>query len=462
MIAANNANRRQFLRATASAFAALAAAGCGGRSGGSVPPSQADGGGALVPGGVGSQAPVPLAGGYGELLPDPAAVLDLPRGFSYRVLSSLGDRMSDGGTVPNKADGMGCFDLGNGEWALVRNHELRAGEDNGGASGPAFDTVARSLIPLAGGTTTIVLDAATMAVKRQYRSLAGTIRNCAGGITPWGTWLTCEEDVSRADGRINRDHGWVFEVPANAERQVEAVPLTAMGRFNHEAACVDPASGIVYLTEDRPDSLFYRFIPTRAGQLAAGGTLQALVLTGVADTRNFGAVAMRPGQMVAGRWITLDNVEAPADDLRQRGAAAGAALFARGEGIWMGDGELYFTATSGGAAREGQIFRLTPSLHGTDALDLFYESGSDEEFSYGDNLTIAPDGHLIVCEDRSGNEETNFLRGITPEGRAYAFARLRLQTEPAGACFSPDGRTLFVNAFSPTRTLAITGPWKWV
>lgn len=436
-------DRRQFLQATASAFAALAAAGCVTRAGGGL-------------------ATLPVADSYGDLLPDPAVLLDLPRGFSYRVLSALGDAMSDGGTVPDKADGMGCFDLGNGEWALVRNHELRANDEGGGASGPAYDTVARSLIPLPGGTTTIVIDAASLAVKRQYRSLAGTIRNCAGGITPWGSWLTCEEDMSRADGRINRDHGWVFEVPANAETQVQPVPLTAMGRFNHEAACVDPATGIVYLTEDRDNSLLYRFIPTRAGQLAAGGTLQALVLDGVADTRNFDGITMQPGRPVAGRWITLDNVESPDDDLRQRGAAAGAALFARGEGIWMGEGELYFTATSGGAAREGQIFRLKPSVHGPDALDLFYESAAIEEFSFGDNLTIAPDGHLIVCEDQYTDDAINHLRGITPDGRSYAFGRLRLPTELAGACFSPDGRTLFVNAYAPTRTLAITGPWKWL
>ncbi|MCL6250424.1 DUF839 domain-containing protein [Altererythrobacter sp. KTW20L] len=439
-----HADRRLFLRATGSAFAAFAASACAAR-------------------GSGGMAGLPTVEGYGELVPDPAALLDLPRGFSYRVLSSLGDTMSDGGTVPDFADGMGCFDIGNGELALVRNHELSPQQDSGGATGPAFDTVARSLIPLPGGTTTLVLDAATLDLKREYRSLAGTIRNCAGGVTPWGTWLTCEEDVSRADGRrANRDHGWVFEVPANAERQVEPVPLTAMGRFNHEAACVDPATGVVYLTEDRDDSLLYRFIPTRPGQLVEGGVLQALVLDGVTDTRNRdGAVSIVPGQLVAGRWITLDNPESPDDDLRQRGAAMGAALFARGEGIWMGEGEFYFTATSGGAAREGQIFRLRPSMHGPDALDLFYESGAREEYSYGDNLTIAPDGHLIVCEDQAGNSVDNHLRGITPDGRAYAFARLRLQSETAGACFSPDGRTLFVNVFSPTRTLAISGPWAW-
>lgn len=436
------ADRRQFLRATGSAFAALAAVGCAARSGG--------------------LAALEVGADYGALVPDAAGLIDLPQGFSYRVLSSLGDAMGDGGTVPDYADGMGCFDIGNGEWALVRNHELSPGQDSGGASGPAFDTVARSLVPLPGGTTTIVMDAQTLTVKRQYRSLAGTIRNCAGGVTPWGSWLTCEENVTRADGRTaNRDHGWVFEVPANAERQVDPVPLTAMGRFNHEAVVIDPATGIAYLTEDRDDGLLYRFIPTRPGRLADGGTLQALMLDGIADTRNRDGVVLVPGQMVAGRWVTLDNPEAPEDDLRARGAAMGASVFARGEGIWMGEGEFYFTATSGGAAREGQIFRLRPTLHGPDMLDMFYESGSREEYSFGDNLTIAPDGHLIGCEDQYTDGAVNHLRGITPDGRAYAFARLNLATELAGACFSPDGRTLFVNAFSPTRTLAITGPWKW-
>ncbi len=436
-------NRRHFLRNTGSAFAALAAAGCAGRAGTQM-------------------ASAPLAESYGALVPDPDGILDLPRGFSYRVLSSLGDAMSDGGTVPDKADGMGCFDLGNGEWALVRNHELRPGDGDGGASGPAFDTVARSLRPLPGGTTTVVLDAATLEVKREYRSLAGTIRNCAGGVTPWGSWLTCEEDVSTPDGRINQSHGWVFEVPANAERQVDPVPLKAMGRFNHEAACVDPVSGIVYMTEDRMDSLLYRYVPTIRSDLSRGGVLEALKLEGVADSRNWDAQAIAPGERVWGSWVRLDDVEAPEDDLRMRGAAAGATLFARGEGMWMGEGEFFFTCTNGGKAKEGQIFRVQPRPRGPDFIDLFYESTDRDIYSFGDNLTIAPDGHLIICEDQYSATVDNHLRGVTPAGEAYAFARLRLQTEPAGACFSPDGRTLFVNAYAPTRTLAITGPWKWL
>ena len=372
--------------------------------------------------------------------------------------------MTDGNTVPDAADGMGCFDIGNGELALVRNHELSPDRSEPVAISPAYDTVARSLLALPGGTTTIVLDAATLQRKREYRSLAGTIRNCAGGITPWNSWLTCEENtttVAQAGGRINRNHGYVFEVPASASGLVDPVPLTAMGRFNHEAACVDPRTGVVYMTEDRGDSLFYRFVPNTPGYLAGGGTLQALVLDGIQDTRNSedGTASLAVGTSIPARWLTLDEVEAPDDDLRQRGAARGAAVFARGEGIWMGEGELYFTATSGGRAGEGQIFRFTPRANGSDMLELFYESPAASEYSFGDNLVISPFGDLIVCEDQYGETVDNYLRGITPAGEAYALGRIRLQTEPAGACFSPDGRTMFLNLYSPAMTLAITGPW---
>ena len=431
------ADRRQFLRATGSAFAALAASGC-------------------------MRTPLAAAAGardYGPLMPDPKGLIDLPAGFTYRVISQLGEAMSDGGTVPDRADGMGCFDLGGGKWTLVRNHELQAQHDGGGAAGVAYDTVARSLVPLPGGTTTLVLNAETLAVERQFRSLSGTIRNCAGGITPWGSWLTCEEDVSKPGPRINKEHGWVFEVPASATGPVDPVPLKAMGRFNHEAACVDPASGAVYLTEDREDGLLYCFVPRVNGRLADGGTLHALAIEGIPDARNWNGVTVETQSWRPVRWVTLDNVESPDDDLRRRGAAAGATVFARGEGIWMGEGELYFTCTSGGAAKLGQIFRLRPQQSGQDRLQLFFESTDIAQFNYGDNLTVAPNGHLVVCEDAYSDEVTNYLRGITPEGTAYPLALLRAQTEWAGACFSPDGQTLFVNTYSPTKTLAITGPW---
>jgi len=421
-------NRRRFLSATGAGFAALAASGCLARN-----------------------PAVPEAKGYGPLITDPAGLIDLPQGFSYRVISSLGDRMSDGGTVPDAADGMGCFTLAGGQLALVRNHELRPAKDSGGATGLSFDqTPAGAILP--GGTTTLVLNAQTLTLEREFRSLSGTIRNCGGGTTPWGSWLSCEEDVTRAGSKAGKDHGWVFEVPAAATGPVDPVPLTAMGRFNHEAACVDPTTGIVYLTEDRDDGLLYRFLPAIPGKLAAGGRLQALALIE-------GASARTPGRWAKVRWVDLDQPESPADDLRQRGGALGALRFARGEGIHMGLGELYFMCTSGGAAGLGQIFRVQLDKGG-DRLQLFFESTSADQFNYGDNLTIAPDGQLVVCEDQYTDVVDNHLRGITRDGHPYALARLRLQTELAGACFSPDGQVLFVNVFSPTKTLAITGPWS--
>jgi secreted PhoX family phosphatase len=404
--------------------------------------------------------------GYGALVPDPAGFLDLPEGFSYRVISRLGDAMDDGGTVPDRADGMGCFDLGNGEIALVRNHELQPQHDAGGPIAKGFGKRGGVFVP--GGTTNIVLDAETLAVKRQFRSLGGTIRNCSGGVTPWGTWLTCEEAPTGPGQRygdgLERNHGWVFEVPASATGLVDAVPLTAMGRFNHEAAAVDPATGIVYQTEDRDDGVLYRFVPKVPGKLAAGGRLQAMVIEGLTDTRNWATPAMVLGQSYAVRWVDLDEPEAPKDDLRQRAAAKGAALIARGEGLHMGVGrggsEVFACATNGGAKQLGQILKLTPGLAGApDRIELFFESESAEQFNYGDNLAVAPNGHLIICEDQYTDVVDNHIRGITPDGRADNVARLRTQTELAGGCFSPDGRVLFANAYDPTITLAITGPW---
>jgi secreted PhoX family phosphatase len=430
-------DRRAFLAATGTAFAALLASGCS----------------------LSSLAAPAARSPYGSLTPDPAGLLDLPSGFSYRVIARLGDAMDDGGRVPDNADGMGCFDLGDGTIALVRNHELTARQHNGDVLASGYDRTLAGRV-LHGGTTTQVLEAATLKTVRHFRSLAGTIRNCAGGVTPWGSWLTCEEDVTRAGQGLGRDHGWVFEVPANAGGLVDAAPLTAMGRFNHEAAAVDPATGIVYMTEDRDDGLLYRFVPNEPGKLASGGRLQALSARGLKDSRNWDERPISPGKSRKVRWIDLDQVDSPEDTLRRRGAARSATLFARGEGIHVGlaNGrtEIYFCCTSGGAASLGQIYRLVP---GSDRLELFFESTSKDQFNYGDNLTVSPNGHLIVCEDQYGNQVDNHLRGITPEGRAYPLARLRTQTELAGACFSPDGRTLFVNAYSPTATLAITGPW---
>lgn len=433
-------SRRRFLGATGTAFAALVAGGCSRSS---------------------SEMELDVAT-YGALVEDPAGLLDLPEGFSYQILSSLGDAMDDGGEVPDKADGMGCLDIGNNELVLVRNHELEPDDDAGGPIAHGFGTRNGEILP--GGTTNIVLDAESLGVKRQFRSLGGTIRNCSGGVTPWASWLTCEEAPTGPGQKYGEglavNHGWVFEVPADADGLVRAEPLQAMGRFNHEAACVDPKTGYVYLTEDRDDGVLYRFIPTVRGQLAGGGKLQAMAIDAVPDTRNWAEGSIRLGQRHSVRWIDLHQVDAPDDDLRARAAGKGASLIARGEGIHMGEDEVFFCSTSGGAAKLGQVFRLQPN-HGdeSDQIELFFESEHADQFDFGDNLCVAPNGHVIVCEDQYSLIVDNHLRGINPAGQPYALARLRLQTELAGACFSPNGKWLFVNVYSPTQTLAITGPW---
>lgn len=423
--------------------------------------------------------------GYGPLHADPAGLLDLPEGFTYRVISRADEVMDDGFRVPGNFDGMGCFAAGAGKIALVRNHELSLGDWDRSAAMDAAPLWQRlSGLPhfgravdgrvLPGGTTTLIVDLETGRREAQFLSLAGTSTNCAGGITPWGSWLTCEESVLAAP-ESTQSHGWVFDVPSAQRGLVTPQPLTGMGRFRHEAAAVDPVTGIVYLTEDRDDSLFYRFLPTKPGELLQGGRLQALAFADSGlpfDSRNWSGENFAPRSSRSVRWIDLEEVQSPQDDLRIRGNAKGAVRFARGEGLHLSvrDGlrEFYFTCTSGGAAKLGQVMRYLPSpnegaaqeIRHPGQLNLFVESRDSRVFEYGDNLTVAPWGHLIVCEDRP--DKTNHLRGIAPSGKIYTLARLRAHTELAGACFSPNGQVLFVNAQVPGTTLAIRGPWDQI
>lgn len=412
---------------------------------------------------------MPLSKGYGALVPDPNAILDLPVGFKYQIISKLKQKMNDGLPVPDNADGMGCFALDKERVALIRNHEIpllkpKASKikDNSNvtANTKAFDYT-NDGHPLPGGTSNIIYNIKTGKVENEFMSLLGTIRNCSGGATPWGSWLSCEESVERASTLIQKDHGYIFEVPSNAKSLIDAIPLTQMGRFNHEAACVDDKTGIVYLTEDRHDSLFYRFIPKQPGKLHKGGKLQALAISGKAkfDSRNWDTQAMSLNKQLPCAWVDLDNVESPNDDLRKQGYAKGAALFARGEGIHFDNGEMYFCCTNGGAQKLGQIMRYKPLEDGNGVISLFLESANKASFNFGDNITVAPNGHLMVCEDQYSKTVNNKLKGILPNGDIYDFAKVRWQTEPAGVCFSPDGKTMFVNLYSPTATLAITGPW---
>ncbi len=421
--------------------------------------------------------------GYGALLPDPAGILDLPSGFSYRILSEAGRQMQDGLQTPFKMDGMGCFPRADGKLVLIRNHELYApdfkrsafarGELDRISQAQIYDFVDGEM-PAAGGTTTLIYDPLRQRMESDFLSLAGTSINCGGGATLHNSWLSCEETVARkGEGGQGNDHGFVFEVFADQDGLTQPVPLREMGRFRHEAAASDPRTGIVYLTEDQEDGLFYRYLPHDLRRLSTGGRLQALVLRDRPDMRQWNEVARADQSWLRCDWIDLEGADNPYNDLRARGHAVGATLFARGEGVHMGHGELYFTCTSGGPKRLGQVMRYRPSAHeGQDLekdhpalLQIFAQPMERSLMEMGDNLTVAPWGHLIICEDKSSG--ANFLRGITPEGKIYPIARNpRMDplnaagtSEFAGACFAPDGDTLFVNIYYPGMTLAITGPW---
>ncbi|MCH2156416.1 MAG: DUF839 domain-containing protein [Opitutales bacterium] len=422
------------------------------------------------------------SGGYGPLVKDPNGIFDLPKGFSYKVISRVGNEMSDGLLVPGDPDGMAAFSARDGRVILVRNHELKANQLDVSPFGKenelldqidpsAFYDIADGKQPQIGGTTTIVYNPMTGKVEREFLSLTGTENNCAGGPTPWGSWITCEEATTRADTHFKFDHGYNFEVPATTDiKLADPIPLKDMGRFRHEAIAVEPKSGVIYQTEDTWDGLIYRFICNIPGKPAAGGRLQALVITGHEgwDTRNWaetGAQAFPHNKFFNVEWVDMDDVTSPKNDLRYRGNKMGAAVFARGEGIWYGNGEVYWACTNGGKIKMGQIFRYIPSpFEGTAReeeqparLELFLESEDKEILKNADNLTVTSWGDLYIAED---SEAPCKLVGVTPEGECFDFAANNYnKSELAGVCFSPDEQIMFVNIQLTGLTLAISGPW---
>lgn len=426
--------------------------------------------------------------GFGPLKPDPNGVIDLPKGFSYTVISERGQEMDDGLLVPGLQDGMAAFTGNDGQVILVCNHETHPYEVSQSPFGRRAERIEHidqgahydmgmGKSPALGGTTTIHYDPVSRRRTHMHMSLMGTENNCAGGPTPWGSWLTCEEcffDPGTSFERgyvVHRQakHGYVFEVPANAMEAVQPVPLKHLGRFEHEAAAINPSTGVVYLTEDRHQSLLYRSIPNVPGQLREGGRLQALGIKDESgfDTRNW----IDPTGMVADRsyevaWIDLEEPDVRENDLRLRGAEKGGAIFARGEGICYADEEFVMAATIGGPQRLGQLFAYTPSpAEGTDresnapgTIRLIAESTSNSILRHGDNLTLSPWGDLIVCEDTASRCG---LSGVTPSGQQYTLAENSYtSSELAGICFAPDGKTMFANIQERGMTLAITGPWS--
>ncbi len=389
-----------------------------------------------------------FSNGFGPLQKDPKGILDLPKGFQYRAFSKMGEKMSDGSIVPTYHDGMAAFAGDNGTTILIRNHELTPQHPNKvvAPEEKMYDKLAK------GGTTTLIIDQNRQLIK-DYVSLAGTSRNCGGGATPWNSWLTCEEDTSIPTiSPVSKKHGYNFEVKAH-DTLAEPVPLIAMGRFNHEAIAIDPKTGFVYQTEDRNDSCIYRFQPKEYGNLKAGGILEALVIKGKPKLDTGLNCPLK--QPMAVEWVKIDNIDPANDTLRYEAQDKGAAIFKRGEGAIWAENQFYFTCTTGGNKGIGQIFRYNPV---SNTLELFLESTSRGVLEHPDNLTISPFGHLIVCEDGGGEQ---FLVGVNEKGDCYHFAKNALnESELAGVCFSPDGKTMFVNIFHPGITLAIWGPFK--
>ncbi|MEW6637569.1 MAG: alkaline phosphatase PhoX [Actinomycetota bacterium] len=393
--------------------------------------------------------------GYGQLVSDPGGVLDLPRGFQYRIISQEGEPQLRGGKpVPSDFDAMGAFRGRGGTTVLIRNHENRGGEEFPVVGENPYDPTR------IGGTTAIVVGRDRRAIE-QYVTSSGSENNCAGGTTPWGTWLTCEETRTT-------NHGYVFEVdPREPENELSRTPIREMGFFSHEAAEVDPQTGIVYLTEDDfrgaiPDSpefeqvgasrvsFLYRYIPNdrsrKPGALQRGGTLQAMAIE---ERPNYNADLAEPGDRFEVVWRGV-NPEEPHDEAQ----AKGCCRFQRLEGMWYAGGAIWFDDTAGGEKRHGQIFRYIPA---TNTLELFYESESREDLDAPDNLTVSPWGDLWFAED---GDDGNRIVGITPEGEAYVFAYNRISdSEFAGPVFSPDGKTFFVNIQNPGITFAIWGPF---
>jgi secreted PhoX family phosphatase len=407
----------------------------------------------------------PSRRGYGPLAPvadrtTGVELLALPAGFEYWSFGEVGSVMDDGIVTPAAHDGMAAFRWGT-KIRLVRNHEVRGANPAFGPADAAYDTGA------GGGNTIVEFDPRNPGEPRIWGVLTGTSTNCAGGATPWRSWLTCEETTET----LGKPHGYVFDVPVSSGGFHPATPIPAMGRFAHEALAVDPRTNIVYLTEDAGGtSGLYRHVPRRSWRPLDGGKLQMLKVVGT-DNANLGA-SFPAGTRFEVEWVDID---VPDPDLAtqptvfQQGAARGAAAFRRLEGTWWSarDKAIYFNSTDGGGASAGQVwawFRRGDRDH----VELLFESPSTDVLLKPDNITVSPGGGILLCEDPDRARQS-FLRGLTDDGELYDLAaNIRPGTIPgtttpqswdefAGATFSGDW--LFVNIQTPGITFAITGPW---
>jgi secreted PhoX family phosphatase len=389
-------------------------------------------------------------------------LLQLPDGFRYLTFGWTGDPMIDGVRTPALHDGMAVVArlAFSDRLILVRNHEPDTGMPYV-TNRPDITYASDG----AGGTSNVVFNARSGRFEGAWSSLAGTVRNCAGGVTPWGSWITNEE--TDVDG-----HGWSFDVgPIFGDRR----PIIDMGRFSHEALMVDPRTGYIYQTEDSNPSGFYKFIPDVPGSPVLGGRLFMLRVRRQPNLALSvsGAAAHPMGSKWDVEWVRIDDPAAQTLSTYAQGAAKGGASFNRLEGAWWGDHKGYFLTTSGGAINEGQVFEYNPW---NETLKLIFDSPTPLDCDNPDNITVTPRGGLLLCEDGGGGPAgPERLLGLTLDGQVFTFAVNNVilasdyndlieaddytDQEFAGACYSPDGRWLFCNIQTPGITFAITGPW---
>ncbi|MGW8380492.1 alkaline phosphatase PhoX [Streptomyces sp. ODS28] len=444
-----------------------------------------------APGGLtGASAGVPAGGpGYGPLVPDPEGLLALPEGFTYRVLTHSGrTKLESGEPTPSNHDGTAAFAGPRGSTLLVNNHELKGPRSKWEhpvplAEGLVYDPAA------SGGCTVVEVSGGEGEHVAEWVGIAGTSTNCAGGATPWGTWLTCEENTDKAgQNGMTKDHGYVFEVdPHDKRANRNPKPVKALGRFDHEAVVVDPRRGHLYLTEDasKPNGLFYRWTPPRGfthgrGKLRTlagdAGVLQAMKCydAGGKFVDDL-ARAAKPGTVYGVDWIEVPERDAQEKPVRQQFGAQDVTRGRKLEGMWWADGGAYVVSSyahegdSPGTPHDGQVWFYDPR-HRTLTLKVLLGVNRDPDkpdtLDGPDNITVSPHGGLILAEDGEGLQH---LFGVTEKGVTYPLVRNQLNngtgdepeySEFTGVCFSADGGTLFANIQEPGIMFAITGPWR--
>ncbi len=416
--------------------------------------------------------------GYGPVIADPAGKLALPAGFSYQIVTQAGvTRLESGQFTPSNHDGTGAFHLRGGGTVLVNNHEL------GAAAGLPFPVPALdgyTYDPAMGGGCTIVETDKYGRRTREYVGVAGTAVNCAGGKTPWDTWLTCEETEALAgQSGATKDHGYVFEVdPYDRRANRDPKPIKALGRFAHEAAAVDPWRGHIYLTEDasNPNGLFYRWEPPRGYRGGRGrlgrigdteGSFTAMTCFDAAGNHvDDLARATEIGTRYDVTWITVPDRDARTTPIRKQFTNSDVTRGRKIEGIWWGDGGAYVVtsfarAESPGTPHDGQVWFYDPNRSRiTLKLRFGVNSTPDVDGPYDgpDNISVSPHGGVILAEDGDGVQH---LVGATSDNRSYPIARNDFNdSEFTGPTYSQNGKILFANIQSPGIMYAITGPWR--